>query len=118
MLKKIRHKEAQSACFSKLSYTLKPPGTKGGVTRVEVKVQGSVVAYTDKHDVEQETQKYTRKHFNQAAGTPFTDHGSGQHPRIYIRQMDQGHQCHDLQETWCVLGQPSQSHSPLRSRLV
>jgi hypothetical protein len=72
MLKKIRHNEAQSVCFSKLSYALKPPGTKGGVTRVEVKVQGSVVAYTDKHDVEREIQKYTRKHFNQAAGTPFT----------------------------------------------
>jgi hypothetical protein len=72
MLKKIRHREAQLACFSKLSYALKPPGAKGGVNRVEVKVNGHIVAYTEKNEVERETQKYTRSHFNQAAGTPFT----------------------------------------------
>jgi hypothetical protein len=70
-LKKIRHREAQSACFSKLSYALKPSGAKGGVNRVEVKVKGHIVAYTEKTEVERETQKYTRSHFNQAACTPF-----------------------------------------------
>jgi hypothetical protein len=48
ILKKIRHREAQSACFGKLPYALKPPGAKGGVNRVEVKVHGKVIAYTDK----------------------------------------------------------------------
>jgi hypothetical protein len=70
MLKKIRHRQVQLACFGKLSYVLKPPGTKDGVTRVKVK--GEVVAYTEKQDVERETPKCTRTLLNQAAGTPFT----------------------------------------------
>jgi hypothetical protein len=47
MLKKIRRREAQSVCFGKLAYALNPPGSKGGVNRVEVKVNGAVIAYTE-----------------------------------------------------------------------
>jgi hypothetical protein len=35
----------------------------------KTKVNGAVIAYTDKRDVERETQKYTRQHFNPATGT-------------------------------------------------
>jgi hypothetical protein len=72
MLKKIKHREAQSKCFRKLAYVLKPSGSKGGVTKVEVVLDGITVAYTDKTDVERETQAKNQKHFNQAAGSPFT----------------------------------------------
>jgi hypothetical protein len=72
MLKKIKHREAQSACFAKLSYAMKPAGVKGEVTKVEVQTDDEVVAYTEKHTVEQQIQIRNPIHFNQAAGTPFT----------------------------------------------
>jgi hypothetical protein len=72
MLKQIKHREAQTKCFRKLSYVLKPAGSKGGVTKVEVVIDGQTVAYTEKTEVEQETQARNKRHFNQAAGSPFT----------------------------------------------
>ena len=68
----MRHREAQSACFNKLVNALKPAGHRGGVTKVELKVDGQTVAYTEKNGVEHETMKRNRDHFNSAAGTPFT----------------------------------------------
>jgi hypothetical protein len=47
MLKKLRHHEAQSACFNKLSHALKPAGNKGGVTKVELVIDGETVAFTE-----------------------------------------------------------------------
>jgi hypothetical protein len=72
MLKKMKHSEAQTKFFGKLAYTLKPAGAKGGVTKVEVVIDGQIVAYTDKSDVERETLARNKKHFNQAAGSPST----------------------------------------------
>jgi hypothetical protein len=72
ILKKLRHREAHSACFRKLSYALKPQGSKGGVTKVEVVIDGETVAYTEKKEVERETLNRNRQHFSQASGTPFT----------------------------------------------
>jgi hypothetical protein len=73
LLKKLRHREAQSTCFSKLSYALKPAGNKGGVTsKVELVIDGETIAYTEKQDVERETKQSNKRHFNTAAGTPFT----------------------------------------------
>jgi hypothetical protein len=71
MLKQIKHREAQTKCFNKL-YALKPAGSKGGVAKVEVIIDGQTVAYTDKTDVECETQARNQQHLNQAAGSPFT----------------------------------------------
>ena len=68
----MRHYEAQSACFNKLANALKPAGHRGGVTKVELNVDGRTAAYTEKNDVERETMKRNRDHFNSAAGTPFT----------------------------------------------
>jgi hypothetical protein len=39
---------------------------------VEVNVQGELIAYTEKGDVHRECLSRNRKHFNQAAGTPWT----------------------------------------------
>ena len=39
---------------------------------MELKVDGQTAAYTEKQDVEQETMKRDRSHFNSAASTPFT----------------------------------------------
>jgi hypothetical protein len=39
---------------------------------VEVKVNGKLVVYTDKADVHRECLKHNYRHFNQAAGTPWT----------------------------------------------
>jgi hypothetical protein len=55
-----------------LAYTLKPAGAKGGVTKVEVVIDGHTVAYADKNDVERETMARNEKQFNEAAGSPFT----------------------------------------------
>jgi hypothetical protein len=71
-MKKLRHREAQSACFRKLSYAFKPSGSKGGVTKVEMVIDGKVAAYTEKKEVERETQARNIAHFNQAQGSPFT----------------------------------------------
>jgi hypothetical protein len=38
ILKKIIHREAQSTCFGKLAYALKPSGAKAGVTHINIKV--------------------------------------------------------------------------------
>jgi hypothetical protein len=46
ILKQIKRKEAQSKCFGKLAYALKPAESQGGVTKVEVVVDGEVIAYT------------------------------------------------------------------------
>jgi hypothetical protein len=72
LLKKLRHREAQSACFKKLAYALHPSGSKSGVTKVELKVEGTTLAFTEKKDVERETKKRNKAHFNQPAGSPFT----------------------------------------------
>jgi hypothetical protein len=72
LLKKLRHRESQSACFSKLAYALKPAGNKGGVTKVELIIDGETIAYTKKREVERETKQRNKRHFNAAAGTPFT----------------------------------------------
>ena len=74
MLKKMRHRKAQSACYKKLANALKPAGHRGGVTKVELKVDGHTVACTEKNDAEQETKERNRTHFNAAAGTPFAVH--------------------------------------------
>ena len=47
MLKKMRHREAQSACYKKLANALKPAGHRGGVTKVELKVDNHTVAYAE-----------------------------------------------------------------------
>jgi hypothetical protein len=71
MLQKIRHREAQSSCYAKFTSAFRS-SNRGGVTKVEVvTVDGDVVAYTEKKDVEREIQKRNPKHFNQPAGTPF-----------------------------------------------
>jgi hypothetical protein len=72
MLKKLRHYEAQSACFNKLSHALKPAGNKGGVTKVELVIDGETVAFTEKQDVERETKQSNKRHFNAVTSTPFT----------------------------------------------
>jgi hypothetical protein len=72
LLKKLRHREAQSACFAKLANALKPAGNRGGVTKVELEIDGEVVACTKKHNVEHITKNRNEKHFDAAAGTPFT----------------------------------------------
>jgi hypothetical protein len=72
VLKRMKHREAQSACFRKLAYAMTPTGSKGGVTKVEIQDQGETVVVTEKKDVEREVMKRNRRHFNQAAGTPFT----------------------------------------------
>jgi hypothetical protein len=73
LLKKLRHREAQSACFRKLTCALKTNGaTKGGVTKVELKIGEDTVAFTEKSDVERETKRRNQAHFNQPAGSPFT----------------------------------------------
>jgi hypothetical protein len=72
ILKNLRHREAQSACFRKLAYVLKSKGAKGGVAKVELQVDGITVAFTEKSDVERETKRRNKAHFNQPAGSPFT----------------------------------------------
>jgi hypothetical protein len=72
LLKKLWHCEAQSACFTKLAYALKPAGNKGGVTKVELVIYGETVAFTEKQDVERETKQSNKRHFNAAVSTPFT----------------------------------------------
>jgi hypothetical protein len=72
ILKQIKHKEAQAKCFGNLANALKPAGSQGGVTKVEVIVDGEAIAYKEKRDVEHEIQKRNPKHFNQPAGSPFT----------------------------------------------
>jgi hypothetical protein len=74
ILKQIKHREAQSKCFGKLAYAMKPAGAQGGVTKVEVVVEGEVIVYTKKQEVERKIQKRNPKHFNQPAGSPFTIH--------------------------------------------
>ena len=51
---------------------MKPAGSKGGVTKVEVVIDGETVAYTEKTDVEGETLARNKAHFNQAVGSQFT----------------------------------------------
>ena len=63
MLEQIKHREAQTKCFNKLSYVMKPAGSKGGVTKVEVVIDGETVAYTEKTDVERETLARDKAHF-------------------------------------------------------
>jgi hypothetical protein len=60
------------ACFRKLAYVLKPKGAKGVVTKVELQVDGITVAFMEKSDVERETKRRNKAHFNQPAGFPFT----------------------------------------------
>jgi hypothetical protein len=72
LLKKLRHREAQTACFNKLANALKPAGHRGGVTKVEITVDGKTIAYTEKKDVDREVKNRNRHHFNDPAGSPFT----------------------------------------------
>ena len=52
MLKKMRHRKAQSACFNKLANALKPAaGHQGEVTKVKLKVDGQTFGYTETQDV-------------------------------------------------------------------
>jgi hypothetical protein len=71
-LKRQLHVEAMKSCYKKLRSALQPNGLRGGITKVEVKVNDTLVAYTEKADVHRECLQRNRKHFNQAAGTPFT----------------------------------------------
>jgi hypothetical protein len=48
--KKICHCEAQFTYFRKLA--CKPLGAKGGVTKFEVVIDNTIMAYTEKKDVE------------------------------------------------------------------
>jgi hypothetical protein len=50
LLKTLRHREAQSACFAKLANALKPAGNRGGVTKVELEIDGEVAAYTENEE--------------------------------------------------------------------
>jgi hypothetical protein len=52
---------------------LKPAGCKGGVTKVELQVNGEIVAYTEKHEVEREI-THNKTHFNDPTGSPSTIH--------------------------------------------
>jgi uncharacterized membrane-anchored protein YhcB (DUF1043 family) len=71
-LKRQLHVEAMKSCYRKLKSALRPNGLHGGITKVEVLVNGTLVAYTDKTDVHRECLHRNRQHFNQAAGTPWT----------------------------------------------
>jgi hypothetical protein len=71
-LKRQLHVEAMKSCYKKLRSALRPNRLRGGITKVEVKVNETLVAYTEKADVHRECLQRNRKHFNQAAGTPFT----------------------------------------------
>jgi hypothetical protein len=72
-LKRQLHVEAMKSCYGKLRSALRPNGIRGGIlTMVKVKVQGELIAYTEKGDVHRECLSHNRKHFNQAAGTPWT----------------------------------------------
>jgi hypothetical protein len=42
------------ACYRKLRSALHPIGLRGGITKVEVKIDGKLVAYTEKADVHRE----------------------------------------------------------------
>jgi hypothetical protein len=50
-LKRQLHVEAMKSCYQKLRSALQPAGLRGGITKVEVKINGSVIAYTEKSDV-------------------------------------------------------------------
>jgi hypothetical protein len=71
-LKRQLHVEAMKLCYMKLRLALRPNRLRGGITKVEVKVNETLVAYTEKADVHRECLSQNRRHFNQAAGTPFT----------------------------------------------
>jgi hypothetical protein len=71
-LKRQLHVEAMKACYRKLRSALRPTGLRGGITKVEVKIDGKLVAYTEKADVYRECLNRNKQHFNQAAGTPWT----------------------------------------------
>ena len=71
-LKRQLHVEAMKSCYRKLRSALRPPGIRGGITKVEVKVGNSLVCYTEKADVHRECLCRNRRHFAQAKGTPWT----------------------------------------------
>jgi hypothetical protein len=56
-LKRQLHVEAMKSCYQKLCSTLRPAGLRGGITKVEVKVNGSVIAYTKQSDIHREPQQ-------------------------------------------------------------
>jgi hypothetical protein len=51
VLKRQLHVEAIILCYKKLRSALRPNGLCGGITKVEVKVNKALVAYTKKEDV-------------------------------------------------------------------
>ena len=71
-LKRQLHVEAMKSCYRKLRSALRPTSLRGGITKVEVKIGETTVAYTEKADVHRECLERNRRHFNQAAGTPWT----------------------------------------------
>jgi hypothetical protein len=73
-LKQQLHVEVMKSCYGKLRSALRPKGSRGGITmvEVEVKVKGELIAYTEKGDVHRECLSRNLKHFNQAVGTPWT----------------------------------------------
>jgi hypothetical protein len=71
-LKRQLHVEAMKSYYKKLRSALRPNGLCGGITKVEVKVNETLVAYTEKADVHRKCLNQNRRHFNQVAGTPFT----------------------------------------------
>jgi hypothetical protein len=71
-LKRQLHVKAMKSCYKKLRSALRPNGLRGGITKVEVKVNKAFVTYTEKADVHRECLQRNRKHFNQAVGTLFT----------------------------------------------
>jgi hypothetical protein len=60
--------------FREASICLETRRITGGVTKVEVVVDGEVIAYTEKQDIEREIQKRNPRHFNQPAGSLLTIH--------------------------------------------
>jgi hypothetical protein len=47
-LKRQLHVEVMKSCYGKLCSALRPNGLRGGITKVKVLVNGTIVAYTKK----------------------------------------------------------------------